>query len=270
MTRSVPCAMRQTGLAAERCPVRARSAIRRRARWEPPTNAVLLRAALDLGQVAEPAGRADVEEEVEQRHLVRLARQHALGEQLDGGAAHVGEDVAPAPEASVCESRRSAPGASTAPSTGTPSGRAAAWPSPGRRRAGRAGSCGGSAGVGGQLALRHEDVPAHVYVGWVVDAQTASEPRAPGPGWGRPTEHRSRPPCRSPIGSLSVRPPTRSRASSTITSRSAPARARAAASPASPAPTTTTSTSRRSIVRRAYPSSTSLPRRRTTCGGFAA
>ena len=48
----------------------------------------------------------------------------------------------------------------------------------------------------------------------------------------------------SPIGSFRVRPPTRSRASRTTTSRPAARRARAAASPARPAPTTTTSASR--------------------------
>src|SRR5215211_1280713 len=47
----------------------------------------------------------------------------------------------------------------------------------------------------------------------------------------------------SPTGWLKVRPPTRSRASSTLTSSPAPASSRAAVSPARPAPTTTTSQS---------------------------
>ena len=59
--------------------------------------------------------------------------------------------------------------------------------------------------------------------------------------------------CPPPIERFSVRPPTRSRASSTTTLRSAATRARAAASPESPAPTTHTSARRVRLARRRAP-----------------
>src|ERR671917_2867518 len=59
----------------------------------------------------------------------------------------------------------------------------------------------------------------------------------------------------SPIGWPSVRPPTRSRASSTATSVPAATRSRAAVSPESPAPTIATSTSRDSSTGADYSAS---------------
>ena len=70
--------------------------------------------------------------------------------------------------------------------------------------------------------------------------------RAPGcgPGSGRRRCRRARDSSPPPIGLFSTRPPTRSRASSTITVRSSRTSSRAAVSPAKPAPITTTSASR--------------------------
>ena len=82
--------------------------------------AVLLRPALGVEEQLEAARRVDVEEHVEQRHVLGLRRPDGLDPELRAGCARRWvATLRRIQVAAVCESRRSASGASQGASSGT-------------------------------------------------------------------------------------------------------------------------------------------------------
>ena len=214
-------------------------------------DAVLL-GALGVREPLEGARRADVEEDVEQRQVARLARPDADDREAQDVAGDLGPDVAPHPRRErlgVPALRlRRRPGGVEGTADAIRLSRHIATPTSASPTGFARGSC-PSSGPARRRARRGWRRPCRWGRSRAPDRRSAA---APGPGWGPPTgpdlDHLA------VADRLIERPPADPVARLEHDHLAiGPGEARAA-SPASPAPTTTTSTSRRSIVRRAYPS----------------
>ncbi len=212
----------------------------------PAVDAVLLGAAVDGHQRVHVGAGAGVEQRVQQREVGEVGGEDRLAVELEVGPALGGAQVAlhPAAERLAVERARRpvvSHGAVEIDPPGEPGEAERALREVGDRERveprDRALAC-RPAGRCGRTS--EKTMSPSLYVGIVVSPSSAISSYIR--SWVGPTHC---PPssihCPSDSAPASVRPPTRSRASTTTTDRPAPAIRRAAASPDSPAPTTTTS-----------------------------
>ena len=241
-TSSPSCSTAATARAQPHRVRPSRSASRSHSCWLPPTKWSCCAPPSNSVSEVEPAARLQVEEEVEQRELLGLGAEHELGGEVEEHPRTRGAQVAARERVDglrvpVGDRARAPTAARPAPCCAA--GRAAAARCR-ARRATAARAAGASRGT--CAAGRRTRAPRARPDAGAPSRTPSSRASAATRSWVGPIQCAPRSAWCPPTVSVRILPPTRSRASSTVTERPPARSRRAALSPLSPPPTIATST----------------------------